>query len=50
MAYRRKSKRMKRGYYLTVKKGRRTWRLKTCFKSKASMMRAKRGLKMLGWR
>ena len=50
MAYRRKRKRMKRGYYLTVKKGRKTWRLKTRFKSVASRARAKRGLRMLGWR
>jgi hypothetical protein len=52
MAYRRRrrKKRMSKGYYLTVKKGRRTWRLKTCFKSMASRARAKRALRMLGWR
>lgn len=51
MAYKRgKKRRMKRGYYLTVRKGRKIWRLKTCFKSMASRARAKRGLRMLGWR
>ena len=48
MAYNRKSR--SRGYKLTVKKGQRKWKLKTLFKSKASRMRAKRGLESKGWR
>ena len=47
MAYKRK---MKKGLRLTVRKGGRRWTLKTMFKSKASRMRAKRGLASLGWR
>jgi hypothetical protein len=39
-----------RGYKLTVKKGRRSWTLRTLFKSKASCMRAKRGLAERGWK
>lgn len=48
MAYKRRRK--KRGYKLTVKKGRRKWTLSTLFKSKASRMRAKRGLASKGWK
>jgi hypothetical protein len=43
-------KRKKRGLRLTVKKGRRRWTLKTLFKSKASRLRAKRGLASKGWK
>ena len=39
-----------RGFKLTVKKGRRSWTLRTLFKSKASCMRAKRGLAEKGWK
>lgn len=45
MAYRRRKK-----YRLTVKKNGRKWTLRTKFKSKASRMRAKRGLRTKGWR
>lgn len=37
-------------YSLTVKKGRRVWKMIKKFKSKASRDRAKRGLKSIGWR
>lgn len=40
----------RKGLKLTVRKGRRKWTLKTLFKSKASRMRAKRGLATRGWR
>lgn len=44
MAYKRR-KRLR----LTVKKNGRKWTLRTKFKSMASMMRAKRGLRTKGW-
>jgi hypothetical protein len=43
-------KRRGRGYKLTVKKGRKSWTLKTLFKSKASCSRAKKGLAEIGWK
>ena len=48
MAYKRKRRR--RGFKLTVRKGRKKWTLRTMFKSKASRERAKRGLRSKGWK
>lgn len=45
-----KYKRRKRGLRLTVRKNGRKWTLRTLFKSKASRLRAKRGLASKGWR
>ena len=47
MAYKR---RRKPRYSLTVKKGKRIWRMTNKFMSKASRDRAKRGLASIGWR
>lgn len=45
-------RRKKRGglFSLTVRKGRKIWRMVRKFKSKASRDRAKRGLRSVGWR
>jgi hypothetical protein len=45
-------RRKKRGglFSLTVRKGRKVWRMVRKFKSKASRDRAKRGLRSVGWR
>ena len=45
-------RRKKRGglFSLTVRKGRKIWRMVRKFKSKASRDRAKRGLRSIGWR
>lgn len=40
----------RKGLKLTVRKGKRKWTLRTLFKSKASRMRAKKGLATKGWR
>jgi hypothetical protein len=45
-------RRKKKGgaFSLTVRKGRKVWRMIRKFKSKASRDRAKRGLRSIGWR
>lgn len=45
-----RKRRKRRGLRLTVKKGKKKWTLKTLFKSKASRLRAKRGLRTKGWK
>ena len=45
-----RKRRRSKGLRLTVRKGKRRWTLKTMFKSKASRLRAKRGLASKGWR
>ena len=54
MAYKnaRKSRMKKKAgsFSLTVRKGRKVWRMIRKFKSKASRDRARRGLRSIGWR
>ena len=54
MAYRNaRRQRMKKkagAFSLTVRKGRKVWKMVRKFKSKASRDRAKRGLQSIGWR
>lgn len=54
MAYRtaRKSRMKKKGgaFSLSVRKGRKVWKMVRKFKSRASRDRAKRGLRSIGWR